>query len=150
MKKYFKFILALASLCPLLASSCAPNEAPPYVVSKPICLIERMSGYFNFAGIEFDFFNAGEKNISDLYVSFIIYDADTKKNPLIGTNIIKVRFNDTIKRQELKKLYISLDSYIYESPAKPYLVDFFCITRISYDDGSLWEDPAGVYYTTSY
>ncbi|GHV77506.1 hypothetical protein AGMMS49942_23270 [Spirochaetia bacterium] len=135
----------------LLFVSCklAQDEFPPYVVSKPVCLIEQKIGYFNFVGIEFDLFNSGDKNISNFYISFMVYDADTQKNPFAGSNVIKMSFDGLVKRQETQKFFVDLDSYVYTVPAKAYLIDFFCITKIVYEDGSTWEDTAGVYYTNS-
>ncbi|GHV88641.1 hypothetical protein AGMMS50267_10010 [Spirochaetia bacterium] len=153
MKISFKTSIIVVSLAAsLVVSSCKfiQDEPPPYVVSKPVCLIEAKPGYFNFAGIEFDFFNASEKAITNIYLSFMVYDADTKKNPFIGSNVIKMSFDGVIKQQEQKKFFISLDNYSFTIPAKPYLIDFFCVTKIIYEDTSQWEDPSGVYYTNSY
>jgi hypothetical protein len=115
-----------------------------------VCLIEDKPGYFRFAGIEFDFFNASEKNISNFYISFMVYDADTQRNPFIGSNVIKMSFDGLVRHQELQKFFVNLDDHIYVIPDKPYLIDFFCVTKIIYEDGSRWEDRAGVYYTCSY
>ncbi|GHT57757.1 hypothetical protein FACS1894109_10600 [Spirochaetia bacterium] len=147
-----KIKYGLIFLFPLLVCSCVLTEQdlPPYVISRPVCLTGSKPGYFTFAGIEFDFSNVSGKNISGISLSFMVYDADTKKNPLIGSNTIKMSFEGLVKPQELKKFFISLDQYIYTAPDKAYLIDFFCITKIIYEDGSRWEDPGFLYYTGTY
>jgi hypothetical protein len=136
----------------LFIFSCADiqGDPPPFVISKPKCLIENKPGYFAFAGIEFDFLNKKEKTVSNIYVSFILYDADTKTNPLIGSNIIKMSFDGMVKSKERQKFFISLDSYVYTIPDKAYLIDFFYIAKIVYEDGSQWEDTNGIYFAKSY
>jgi hypothetical protein len=144
------FILALAFLCSLSSCQTLQEDAPPYVISKPVCSIEPNPGYYLFAGIEFDFLNISDKNISEINISFMVFDADTESNPFIGSNIIKVNFTDNINPGELKRLIISLDYYMYVAAEKPYLIDFFYVAEIKYADGSSWEDQFGIYYTSSY
>jgi hypothetical protein len=134
-------VLILAS-CKLIADS-----APPYVVSKPGSYCVEKSGYYVFAGIEFSFLNTSEKAVTDITVSCMVFEPETLRNPLIGSNIIKTSFAGYIPGGRKKDLIISLDPYIYAAPEKPYIIDFFYIARIVYDDGSSWEDPNGIYYT---
>jgi hypothetical protein len=134
-------VLALAS-CALTADS-----APPYVISKPFSRSGEKSGHFVFAGIEFTFLNTGSKTISNITVSCMVFDAETSKNPFIGSNIITASFNGDIPAGGKTDLNISLDQYIYAAPEKPYLIDFFYVSRIGYTDGSVWEDRNGIYYT---
>jgi hypothetical protein len=77
----------------------------------------------------------------------MVFDAETSKNPLIGSNIITASFSGNIPSGVKKDLIISLDPYIYVAPEKPYLVDFFYVSRIAYTDGTVWEDRNGIYYT---
>ena len=125
-------------------------EPPPYVVSKPVCCIEANEGYYRFAGIEFDFLNTSPKNVCRFTVACMVYDADTNEDPFIGSNTVQFTYEGDIPKNESRSLSISLDPYIYVAPEKPFLIDFFHVTRIEYVDGSSWEDETGIYYTRSY
>jgi hypothetical protein len=145
----FSVILFL-SIC--ISCEIIPTETVPYIISKPTCYAETKEGYYNFVGVEFEYANISDKIVTKISVSFIVYDADTKQNPFIGTNIINETFGGSriIKSKEKKLLIISLDPYIYVAPAQPYLIDFFYISSVEFSDGSSWEDHNGIYYTRSY
>jgi hypothetical protein len=145
-----KKLLCLVSVCSFLAlASCelTADSAPPYVISRPVSYCGEKTGYYSFAGIEFTFLNTGGKTVSDVSVSCMVFDPETSGNPFIGSNIITASFNGSIPAGEKTGLIISLDRYLYAAPEKPYLVDFFYVSRIGYTDGSVWEDRNGVYYT---
>jgi hypothetical protein len=79
----------------------------------------------------------------------MVYDAETKRSPFIGSNTIKVTHNGTVAPGEKILFITSLDPYTHIAPSKPYIIDFFYISRIEYSDGSAWEDKYGVYHTGS-
>lgn len=138
----------LGGVLAILSSCVLGNEAaPPFVLSRPECYIEERAGYYVFAGVEFDFLNTGSKSIAEIDVSFMIYDAETQRSPCAGSNIIRVRFRGSVQAGEKKRFIVSLDPYIYAAPRSPYIIDFFYIPEIIYQDGSTWADKAGVYYT---
>jgi hypothetical protein len=122
-------------------------SAPPYVISKPLSFAGKKTGYYVFAGIEFTFLNTGGKTVSEVTVSCMLFDAETLKNPFIGSNIVTAGFSGNIPGGGKKDLVISLDRYIYVAPEKPYVVDFFYVSRITYTDGTVWEDRNGIYHT---
>jgi hypothetical protein len=126
-----------------------PTEAP-YIISKPSCVIGYRDAYYRFVGIEFGFTNITEKTIVSINISCMVFDADTSKNPFIGSNLLKLSYSGSIAPQSTKEMIISLDRYIYVAPDKPYLIDFFYIAEIKYEDGSSWSDMLGIYYTNSY
>jgi len=151
MKKFFLPLVLLLILSALF-SGCEVLDAddPPYVITKPESVAGAQSGYFEFAGINFDFYNKCNKDIRRIIVSFIVYDSETETNPLIGSNVITVNYDGYISAGERKSLVISLDQYIYTAPEDPFLIDFFYVKEIVYTDGSSWSDPTGTYYTRSY
>jgi hypothetical protein len=126
------------------------DGSPPFVIGKLLCVIGNKPGFFSAGGIEFDLLNKSKKEISYFTASFMVFDAVTEKTPFIGANLIKQSFSGSIKPGELKKLYISLDNYMYAVPSEPYLIDFFYLPEIRYTDGSSWSDTNGIYYTRSY
>ena len=117
----------------------------PFTVSKPECVVGGNEDYYDVAGIVFTFYNTGAKEIQRIEISCMIYDAETKNNPFIGSNLIKAICNETIGSGEQKELIIPLDRYLYRVPDKPYLIDHFFIRKLTFSDGSVWEDKAGVY-----
>jgi hypothetical protein len=150
MKQAIKYLLLLFMLSFFSCKEFYQPEEIPYVISKPSCVIGSREGYYQFIGIEFNFTNTTDKIVSSVYISFTIFDADTSENPLIGSNLLKLSYTGTVPPQSTKTMIISLDKYIYTVPEKPYLIDFFYIAEIRYEDGNSWSDPQGVYYVRSY
>ncbi len=144
---HFLFLLLFFSL-----GSCAilTPESPPYIITKPVCLIENKPGSYPNMGVEFTFTNTSSKTITSFSVSFMVYDAETELNPFVGQNTIRASLSGMIPAQSMKECSFSLDEYVYVVPDEPYLIDFFYISEINYDDGSQWTDTFGVYYTRSY
>jgi hypothetical protein len=126
------------------------QTTPPYIISGLVCSLENKPGYYTFAGVEFDFMNISEKDISSIAVSFMVYDAVTESSPFIGSNIIKIRFDGKVKPQKNTRFIVSLDPYIYIVPKIPYIIDYFYIAEIVYEDGEKWEDSYGIYAISTY
>ena len=120
-------------------------QGVPFTLSKPECVIGGNEDYYAVAGIVFTFYNTSAKKIKRIEISCMIYDADTQKNPFIGSNVIEAAFNEDIGSGESKELIIPLDKYVYRIPEKPYLVDHFFIRKLTFSDGSVWEDKTGAY-----
>jgi len=132
--------------------SCANNivnnnitEKPPYVITQPLCEIEERPGYFTYAGITFKFLNKSEKIADKIKVSFSLFDANTKGNPFVGSNMFEITMLGIVSSNENKEILISLDKYITVAPETPYLIDLFYIQEIHYTDGSTWEDKYGIH-----
>lgn len=144
--------LALVGAVCLALAGCkvlGPDD-PPYVISKPVSVAGSHAELYNFAGVELTFYNKSDKTIQNITIQCIVYDADTKLNPCIGSNILKLKYSGAINPNESVPMIISLDKYLYVAPAKAFLIDFFFIASIEYSDGSSWEDENGVYYAKSY
>jgi len=122
-------------------------EAPPYVITKPVCEISERTYVFTYAGLSFKFLNGSGKTVNRITVSFMLFDAKTLTNPFIGSNIFEISKLDLILPDENREILISLDGYIYTAPTEPYLIDYFYISEISYTDGSVWQDKFGIYNT---
>lgn len=122
-------------------------EAPPYVISDLSCKVGQVSGYYNYAGIEFDFYNKNNNTIRGFDVSCMVFDATTGTNPFMSSNIVKVAFTGNLSGESAGHFIISLDPYMYTAPLDPYIIDYFYIVKIYYSDGSTWEDNFGTYYT---
>ena len=144
--------MAILCFCALIACGCDSKdmEKPPYAISKPISAVGGKEGYYNFAGIEFTLYNADDREIRAIEVSCTVYDSETKKNPLVGSNSLNFKSQITILPNGAQAMALSLDPYIYSAPKKPWLIDFLYISSISYSDGSSWQDSTGAYYSRSY
>jgi hypothetical protein len=139
----------LSAVLGVLVLSCAPQSDPPYVVTRPVCATGEHTGYYRFAGIEFTFFNTSGTAVSEITVSFALFDAQTKKNPLTGSNKFSLTLRGTVGPYEKKEMIIPLDDYLYLAPAQPFIIDLFYIAKIAYVDGSVWTDTYGIYHTGS-
>jgi hypothetical protein len=143
---------AITAITAFTSLSCTLDawENSPYVVSGLKSSIGTREGYYLCAGLEFTFLNASEKAVTEMEMSCALYEADTRKNPFTGSNLVRERFSGNIPSGESRLLMVSLDPYIHTVPGKPYMVDCFTITRIRYSDGSSWEDPVGAFRARSY
>jgi len=139
-------------LCALLAGGCdlTVPDNPPYAISKPVSVAGGKEGYYNFAGIEFTLYNQTGREIEEIEVSCTVYDSETKKNPVIGSNSLHFKSGVSIPQNGAQAIVLSLDPYVYSAPKTPWLIDFLCISSISYSDGSSWKDSTGAYYSRSY
>ena len=139
MKKTLSLMLLICIIC--IGNSCVEQVySAPYVMSVPECVIGNTEGYFSYAGVFAEFTNTSEKDISQMNISFNVYDASTKKNPFFGSNTIQTVYEDIIYPDEETELCISLDEYVHSIPLEPFLIQNFCISKIVYSDGSVWTD----------
>jgi hypothetical protein len=124
-----------------------PNEAPPpFVITKPVFEVIERPSYFKCAGIVFKFFNKRtDKVVEKITVSFLLFDQKTQDSPFIGSNKFQITRWDTVLPNENKEIIISLDQFIYIAPSSPYLIDYFYIYEIHYEDSSVWQDRYGKY-----
>ena len=122
-----------------------PEEAPPFVITRPILEISSRLNNFYYAGLVFNFLNGSQENVNGITISFMLFDAKTQTNPFIGSNKFEITKYDLVLPNENKEVIISLDSIIYIAPEEPYLIDFFYISEIHYTGGGVWQDKFGKY-----
>ncbi len=125
------------------------NMLPPWVTGKPVLLSGEHPAQFLFSGIEFDFLNTASKEIVTLDIACLLIDPDSGKSALSGQGLIHSRYNGSIAGGELKTLVISLDEWIYCALPPDTRIEFFHFPKITYCDGSTWEDPFGCFHTDS-
>lgn len=150
--RFFSLLSFYALMLAVLVGCVLPEDSPtppPYVIGKPSCVVGEREGCYLVAGIEFDFFNVAETDITSLDISAMVYDRDTRKNPFIGSNRVLASLTGGITAKTKVTLAIPLDAYIYVAPTDPYIIDFFYVSRIDYSDGTSWFDSDGTYYTGS-
>lgn len=114
----------------------------PYITEGKMEMDENSMDY-EVAGLDFFFLNKSDKNISELTVVFFLFDKDGE--PISGgkSNIVL-----TVKEQILAKsslrCCLNLDDYFSIVPDEIYTVDYLYISKIVYEDGSVWSDPFGM------
>lgn len=135
-----KNLNALVIFCIFFISCQQEPVIIPYALSTPKCKIGENKPWWMLAGVEFEFYNTSQKEIKELQLHFLMYDADTKKNPFIGSNIVELCLIGTILSQSKTKIGISLDPYIHFIPEKPLIIDHFTLDTIRYTDGSCWDN----------
>lgn len=137
---------ALVLFFPVFAASfsaCAHTGSIPYGISNPESQIGEIQGLQEFAGIYFTFYNNTEKTVKSFTVSYFVFDNTGEKSPFIGSNVLSSRSFKIIPPNGVQEIHISLDRYINQIPLEPYIIDFFYIKKIEYEDGSVWIDPYG-------
>lgn len=141
-----KASLLMVVLMMVLNLSCVqPVYQAPYVISKPECIIGEVEGYCKYAGVMLEFYNTADKDITNIQLSFALFDPETKKSSLFGTSHIVTTYDQIIPPEVSTELCISLDSYMYAKPESAFIIENFCITAITYADGSKWTDYFGVH-----
>ncbi len=138
-----KALLLFFSLIVTSITSCMHTDAVPYAFTEPECKIGRVVNIHEFAGIHFTFYNNSDKSIQNFKFTCLLFDSTGEQSPLVGSNIISARYLETIAPNSVKDIVFSLDPYITQIPTDPYIIDFFYVTKIEYNDGSVWEDPYG-------
>ena len=122
-----------------------PRDIPPFVITKPVMETSERAYHYTYAGIAFKFLNNAEEHIDGITVSFMLFDPKTQGSPFIGNNRFEITRRDMIYPGENREIFISLDQYIYNAPAEPYLIDFFYVSEIHYTNGTVWADKQGKY-----
>ena len=120
-------------------------DTPPFIITKPVSETAARQHYFSYAGITFEFMNTTETAVKNITVSFSLFDAKTGRNPFMGSNIFEITTACEIQPDEIRKIILSLDSYIHIKPSEPFLIDNFCVREIQYSNGNVWQDRYGIF-----
>lgn len=139
--------MAAVSLLTFALVSCAYEEFnSPYVLTKLSCTAGKREEYYAFSGINFTLFNATRHDIKKIDVSCLAYDSEGK-NPFVGSNTILASCEGVLSSQDFKEYVISLDEKLSYVPEIPFMIDFFCVRRIVFANGEVWEDKNMTFYS---
>ena len=133
------FMVSVYFLCGCSAFS---KEKIPYVVDAEIemdCDAEE----YDIAGLKLFFYNKEDKNIKEITVVFYIFDEDGEPVS-IGRNNAVMCIQKEIAADSSVEIILSLDQYFSEFPDESYTVDFIYVSKILYEDSSVWMDPYGI------
>lgn len=124
-------------------------DEPPVIVSKPACLLTSTHGTFSHAGVSFRCHNTGCRKISSLEVTFSVFTDEKGGNPFYGSNVITAAVHADLSAGASGTFEVSLDENLAFIPDKPFLIDFFYVRKVIFEDGSQWSDLLGMYYAGS-
>lgn len=97
---------------------------------------------YEIAGLLFDFYNRENKPVTKFTMVFYLYDVDG--NPVsTGRSNIVISVNTYVEAEERVQGCISLDNFLNEFPEDIYEVDYLYLSKIEYEDKSIWSDPFG-------
>ncbi len=131
-------LIWLFTACATLDSSC------PYIISELHVELGENEGIHRYAGTYFELYNDSEKEMSNMTLSFLLYDQDGN-TPFLGSNKVIAELNTPVPAMTSLDCIVSLDSFIATVPEEEYQVDYFYLSKITYADGSSWTDPFGMY-----
>jgi len=115
----------------------------PYYMQGEVS-ISSDTGDFKYAGVNITFCNNTEKDIKKIVLILFLSDFDDSST-FSGNNRIVSEYSKSIDSLSTAVYCISLDDYITAVPDTPYQIDCLYAARIEYEDGSIWEDPYGIY-----
>lgn len=97
---------------------------------------------YQFAGLDFNFWNKGKSRVREFTMVFCMYDEEG--NPLaLGKSNTVITVHAFIDSGDFYESTVSLDCFFLETPEAPYQIDYLYVSRIVYDDNSVWSDPFG-------
>ncbi len=126
----------------LFSCSLFAKEACPYLVSGSVRLVSE-TGEFEAAGFDLFLMNKSEKTIKNFTLVFFLFDEDGEPISNGKSNFV-ISVSKELEGGNSLEACISLDPYLSEIPEYPYEVDYLYISRVEYEDGSVWEDPLGL------
>lgn len=142
--------MLLSGMVLLPVTACRQDlDLPPVIVSRATCEFSSLDGGFRHAGVSFRCRNTGTRQIVSLEVSFIVYADESGGNPLYGSNVVTAKIDAALQPDQLELFEISLDDRLAYLPDKPFVIDCFYVRKVTFDDGSEWNDAYGLYYAGS-
>jgi hypothetical protein len=119
------------------------QDKRPYYIQGEVS-ISSDTGDFKYAGINITFYNNAEKDIKKIVLVLFLFDPDDSST-FSGDNRIDSEYTKNISSLSTAEFCISLDDYITAVPDNPCQIDCLYAGRIEYEDGTVWEDPYGIY-----
>ena len=156
MSKQFKLLLLLFEIAiAVLFSSCLTQlwdvwnvGVPPYAITKPVYRIAGPDDVCTIGGVFFDFYNKTDKEVIFIETCMNVFDKQTCKLAFSKAGGLRSGSSCSITSSQKKNLCIPLDEYLYQIGSTSLCVDNFFISKIEYNDGSIWQDKLGIYAET--
>lgn len=92
---------------------------------------------------DFSFFNASEKTVEEFSVVLSLFDSNGE--PALSSDFITADFVAAVPPGENRFFEIDLRPFLAADEDEIYMTDYFYVSFIRYDDGSVWKDEFGIY-----
>ena len=136
-----KFIITVLSLC-FFSCKIFSLDSVPYVMSGDFVMEDGAIEY-SICGVDFYLLNKSEKEIRNINVVFYLFDQDGEP-AYECQNKISLDIDQYVDAGDAASFCVSLDSFLNAIPSEPLLIDYLYLSKIEYEDGSVWEDPYGL------
>lgn len=131
------FIAILSGGCSILGIE---GSSPPYLILS-IKVVSGSGANHDIGALLVNIINSADRAIASLKLEFDLYDTDGIPRPRVGNNHIRSVLENTIPPGERLEMEVVLDEPFTRVPDVTLTATRFCITAITYDDGSRWQDP---------
>jgi len=115
-------------------------EHCPYSVKAQLVFDE--SECYELMGLDFQIKNNESKTIKELTLVFYVFNEDGEPSFGVKNNIV-LKLKCEIPEGTLLDDCIPLDKYVYNLDSENYEIDYLYVSKIVYEDGSVWLDPFG-------
>ena len=142
MKNNFMRGVCFACLLLFIGCSAFPSEKNPYCVSAEFVMDEDSTEY-GICGANLFFYNHSERTVKKIEVVFFLFDSDGEPAAECSS---RVTFNieKEVGPEEDLHVCLSLDSFMAYVPESMLEIDYLYVSKITYADESVWEDPYGL------
>jgi len=141
MKKYLHVLLVFLSFVMINCKSYSLNSIP-YVLSGSF-MMEADSEDYSICGVDFYLKNKSKREIKKINIIFYLFDSDGEP-ACECPNKINVEIEKSVPAESDWSFCMSLDGFMNTIPSDYLCIDYLYISRIDYEDGSVWEDPYGI------
>ena len=142
-RKIYRILLFMMFLI-LFGTGCKTYslEKIPYVMTGDF-VMEESSADYSICGVDFFLLNKSEKEIKNLTIVFFLFDKDGEP-AFECRSKISAQIEKDISAGEDCTFCMSLDNFMNSIPSEYLIVDYLYLSKIEYQDGSVWEDPYGL------
>lgn len=142
--KKISFVYLFVLMFVLLVSGCKSNsfEPVPYVVAGEFVMDENSEEY-SICGVNALVLNKSEKNICSMNMVFFLFDRDGEPAGECQS-MLSFEIEKSILGNQKAAFCVGLDKYMNSVPEEVLQVDYIYLSKIVYEDGSVWEDPYGL------
>ena len=142
-RKIYRILLFMMLLI-LFGTGCKTYslEKIPYVMTGDF-VMEESSADYSICGVDFFLLNKSEKEIKSLTIVFFLFDKDGE-TAFECRSKISAQIEKDISAGEDCSFCMSLDNFMNSIPSEYLIVDYLYLSKIEYQDGSVWEDPYGL------
>lgn len=139
-KEFWKIVIFCFGFYFLNSCNSYAEEIIPYIIQGSIDMNSEIA---DVCSVELKITNRTDKAIEKMTVVFYLFDSQGEAVLTEKSNIV-ISIDEKIEPMEnLTKTY-SLDPYFCYAKEDEYSLDYLYISRILFEDGSVWEDPFGM------